>query len=114
MANGHRSAFIARNSVLWSYIEDKRLELPDKDQVWASGLPAMQATRSVRATELMQSQASQLPHLIGVGRKTISALEFAFVAVLVDHHRDHDDQPLDDVLDVRIHPNKGKPAGHHP
>ena len=31
-----------------------------------------------------------------------SALEFALVAVLVDDHRDHDDQAFDDVLDVGV------------
>ncbi len=32
--------------------------------MWEPGLPAMQATRSDRSTELMPSQASQLPYLI--------------------------------------------------
>lgn len=114
LANGYRSAFIARNSVLWSYIEDKRLERPNKDQVWASGLPAMQATRSVRATEWMQSQASQRPHLMCVGRKTISAFELALVAILVNHHCDHNDQALDDVLDIRVHPTKVNPLAITP
>ncbi|CRM08840.1 hypothetical protein [Pseudomonas sp. 52 E 6] len=32
-----------------------------------AGLPAMQATRSVSCTEVMLSQASQLPHLTRSG-----------------------------------------------
>jgi hypothetical protein len=31
--------------------------------LWASGLPAMQATWCFSETKAMQSQASQLPHL---------------------------------------------------
>ncbi|MCS3419135.1 hypothetical protein M2399_004082 [Pseudomonas sp. BIGb0450] len=30
--------------------------------MWEPGLPAMQSTRSVSYTEVMLSQASQLPH----------------------------------------------------
>ncbi|QBQ10678.1 hypothetical protein DCC84_13500 [Pseudomonas sp. SXM-1] len=39
-----------------------------------AGLPAMQTTRSFRHTEVMLSQASQLPHL------TVPALAFDFAS----------------------------------
>ena len=45
-----------------------------------TGLPAMQATRSLRYTEAMLSQASQLPHL------TVPALALDFDLAFASHH----------------------------
>ena len=36
--------------------------------MWEPGLPAMQAPRSYSDTEVMLSQASQLPHLAFIAR----------------------------------------------
>lgn len=42
------------------------------------------------------------------------AFDLALGPVLVDDHRDHDDQTLDDVLNISIYSNEGETTCHHP
>ncbi|KAB0476217.1 hypothetical protein F7R12_10260 [Pseudomonas tolaasii] len=50
-----------------------------------AGLPAMQATRSFKQTEVMPSQASQLPQLTGLGSGCVT-----MPTTLSQHQNQHD------------------------
>ncbi len=64
MANGHRSAFIARNSVLWSYIEDKRLELMRTDPNVGAGLLANAECQAVHLPLIHRLREQARSHIL--------------------------------------------------